>query len=896
SLQPLRSLKDNGRLGILAENHGLVFIRAFPGHRWTRATAGMPLYAGDQIRCETRGAHAAVIRLTQVSDTSVAEKVKTDTDSAPVVALSPELTLGPGGWLELQPASPPQLLSGDVYLRHLPSIIGPDGQTQTCPDEATLRAITEPAALQQLNVTPPWLQSLSGHLTAESLGSLVAQVDGRDVALTLGFHHVTIEIRNQIVRTVIEESFVNNTAARLEGQFHFPLPHDASISGFGMWVGGQLIEADVVERQRAREIYETILRENRDPGLLEWEGGNIFKARVFPIEAHSEKRIRITYTQTLPLQHGAMRYVYPLRSELLQQHPLRDLSIDVLVHSEVPLQTVRCLSHPITEIQQTEHSAQLHYEARETTPSRDFEFQCSLDGRQNDVVAIPHIRGDDGYLMVQLTPPAVSDGNWSRTLLRDGTPLEVILLCDTSRSMDQFARQQQAETVQSLLGSLGESDRIRLACCDVGCDWLQQEPAAVTEELRNRLQQQLQERRSLGWSNLQVAFEQAFAAAAAHASERQLHIVYMGDGTVATDLQLNSSPFVNWLRARADQEQALPPCHAIAAGNTFDMSTLAAIGNVGHGTTRVMKGSTTGAELASDLMFEITRPGLRNLQVEFRNVRVAAVYPQTLPNLPDGMQQILTGRFLPTPGDNNAEIVITGERNGETVRYAARLPLQEPSRPDTPGSEQKSDTLVALQESGQQDLNSFIPRLWAKAHLDQLLSEPATPELQARIIALSKQFHLITPLTSLLVLETDADRVRFGVERSMQMRDGEQFFAEGREEAEYSLRQQQLQAAKQWRQQLYQTVRSQISQYSTALPLWGSPQIIKGMQVSSLNSVYSRFAIPHHSAVEYSNGTVYPFYTLRTPDSGVRNRWFSSDQQGINATYWGFQSTDDGLL
>ncbi|MCA9060678.1 MAG: hypothetical protein KDA85_19335, partial [Planctomycetaceae bacterium] len=516
SLQPLRSLKDDGRLGILAENHGLVFIRAFPGHRWTRATAGMPLYAGDQIRCETRGANAAVIRLTQVSDTSVAEKVKTDTDSAPVVALSPELTLGPGGWLELQPASPPQLLSGDVYLRHLPSIIGPDGQTQTCPDEATLRAITEPAALQQLNVTPPWLQSLSGHLTAESLGSLVAQVDGRDVALTLGFHHVTIEIRNQIVRTVIEESFVNNTAARLEGQFHFPLPHDASISGFGMWVGGQLIEADVVERQRAREIYETILRENRDPGLLEWEGGNIFKARVFPIEAHSEKRIRITYTQTLPLQHGAMRYVYPLRSELLQQHPLRDLSIDVLVHSEVPLQTVRCLSHPITEIQQTEHSAQLHYEARETTPSRDFEFQCSLDGRQNDVVAIPHIRGDDGYLMVQLTPPAVSDGNWSRTLLRDGTPLEVILLCDTSRSIYQFARQQQAETVQSLLGSLGESDRIRLACCDVGCDWLQQEPAAVTEELRNRLQQQLQERRSLGWSNLQVAFEQAFAAAAAH--------------------------------------------------------------------------------------------------------------------------------------------------------------------------------------------------------------------------------------------------------------------------------------------------------------------------------------------------------------------------------------------
>jgi hypothetical protein len=64
----------------------------------------------------------------------------------------------------------------------------------------------------------------------------------------------------------------------------------------------QLVEADVVEKQRAREIYEEILRERRDPALLEWAGGNVFKARVFPIPGRAEKRIKITYTQVLPLQ------------------------------------------------------------------------------------------------------------------------------------------------------------------------------------------------------------------------------------------------------------------------------------------------------------------------------------------------------------------------------------------------------------------------------------------------------------------------------------------------------------------------------------------------------------------------------------------------------------------
>ena len=117
------------------------------------------------------------------------------------------------------------------------------------------------------------------------MGSLLATVDGKNVPLTVGYHKVAVEIRDQIARTTVEESFVNPTDATLEGVFSFPLPADASISGFGMWIGDELVEADVVEKQRAREIYEDILRRKKDPGLLEWAGGNLFKARVFPIFA-----------------------------------------------------------------------------------------------------------------------------------------------------------------------------------------------------------------------------------------------------------------------------------------------------------------------------------------------------------------------------------------------------------------------------------------------------------------------------------------------------------------------------------------------------------------------------------------------------------------------------------
>src|SRR6185312_12417165 len=219
--------------------------------------------------------------------------------------------------------------------------------------------------------TPVWLAGFEGASNNESLGSLIVNLpDGRNEPLTVGYHKVTVDIRDQIARTTIEESFVNHTDATLEGQFHFPLPQDASISGFGMWIGNDLVEADVVEKQRAREIYEDILRQKRDPGLLEWTGGNIFKARVFPIEGHSEKRVKIVYTQVLPLRANRYRYSYGLRSELLRTKPLRELSVSVTVNSALPLKDISCPTHAVRR-QLTAHSAQLEFAAQEYSPTRD---------------------------------------------------------------------------------------------------------------------------------------------------------------------------------------------------------------------------------------------------------------------------------------------------------------------------------------------------------------------------------------------------------------------------------------------------------------------------------------------------------------------------------------------
>lgn len=436
------SLSDDGRIGKIVDHQGTVTLRPALQHRWTLVARRMLLKPGDWLRTDVRGANAVRVKLLDGT----------------------EITLGPGSLLELVEADRVRVIQGEFQVkaaqRSKLQLSGPDNQLVTLAENQVYRVADD--KLVPLDQVPTWLQGFEGSAAQESLGSLIAHVDGRNVPLTIGYHKVSVDIRDQIARTTIEESFVNHTGQRLEGVFYFPLPPDASISGFGMWIDGELIEADIVEKQRARDIYETILHERRDPGLLEWMGGNTFKARVFPIFAHSEKRIKITFTQVLPLNGNRYRYSYGLQSEMLQQTPLGELEIDVKVNSEVPLRHVSCPTHAAARIQATEHSAHVEFTAQEFTPRSDFEVVVETGSRPSDVVVIPHRRVDDGYLLLQLNPPG-SDGNWQRETLEDGDPIELLILADTSASMDDKSRQRQSEFITSVLATLSPEDRFNLS-------------------------------------------------------------------------------------------------------------------------------------------------------------------------------------------------------------------------------------------------------------------------------------------------------------------------------------------------------------------------------------------------------------------------------------------------
>lgn len=813
------ALSDDPAIGRVRDREGIAQVKPVSAARWSVADENLLLEPGDWVRTGARGANALSAALGRAG-----------------------LILGPGALVELVDATTLRLVNGEVEVSCPKEVkievLGPGGARLTATGTRAYRVHQD--KLGALDKNPAWLDGYKGNASTEAMGSLLAGIDGRDVALEIGYHKVVVDIRDQIARTEIEESFVNTTNSILEGVFYFPLPQDASISGFGMWIGDEYVHADVVEKQRAREIYETILRERRDPGLLEWTGGNIFKARVFPIGA--EKRIKISYTQVLPKVGDTWRYLYALQSEMLRLHPLKKLQIEVKVSSSEPISAVACPSHPC-RIRTTGAAASVEFDAQEYAPQADFELRVTTRAEAGALTVVPHRRADDGYFLVGFNVPAAGEDR--RETLPDGKPLSLIVVADTSGSVTGAARKSQLAFIEALLTSLSKADRFMVMTGDTEARWFAADMAPAQDEDIAKALRFVAARRPLGWTDLDRIFDAVLEKAG-----DGVQVVYVGDGTVTTG-DADPVAFANRLKAKFRGKGSF---HAVAPGSAFEPGVMKAIAGLGGGSWREIGGGTDPAKAAHQLLKEVAAPGFKDVTVEFKGAAVAAVYPGTISNVPAGTQQFIVGRFNPTGGEVRGKVVVRGTLDGRPATYSGELVL-----------------------AGADEGNSFIPRLWARHHLDHLLEQGSAAGIKERIIALSEDYQIITPYTSFLVLESDADRERFGVKKRFRMRDGEEFFAQGRQGADFELARQQMLRARSWRVRLQREALATISRMGRDLMEALAPELLSDGYLFGRHRAPARL---HFGYTVSGNKSSYRFKNDGAFDE--REQTNSAKSEGIN--------------
>jgi Ca-activated chloride channel family protein len=180
-----------------------------------------------------------------------------------------------------------------------------------------------------------------------------------DQALTIKYHHVDINIKDQVATTHVDQVFKNDNPWAAEGTYIFPLPEGAAVSDFVMWADGQPVRGQILEAEDARTIYNDIVRRMKDPALLEYVGRRALKASVFPIPPGGERRIELEYALVLPAEGGLVHYTYPLSTERFSKEPLEDLLLKAEIESQVPIKAVYSSSHDVSVDRKDDYHARL---------------------------------------------------------------------------------------------------------------------------------------------------------------------------------------------------------------------------------------------------------------------------------------------------------------------------------------------------------------------------------------------------------------------------------------------------------------------------------------------------------------------------------------------------------
>ena len=537
-------------------------------------------------------------------------------------------------------------------------------------------------------------------------------------SLAIKYHRVTVDIENQVATTHVDQVFLNETGYDLEGQYIFPVPHGAAISHFAMWVDGSKLEAQILDKDEARSIYEEIVRERRDPALLEYVGRSAFRASIYPIPAHGEKRVEIEYSEVLPLDHDMIRYVYPLNTEKFSSRPLQDVSISVRVSSRRTIGGLYSPSHELQIDRVSDYQADLKYHDANVTPDKDFELLFSVGSDDLGINVISYREADDdGFFLMLVSPPRLASQ-------RQAIPKDVLLVLDTSGSMRGAKLAQAKRAAKYVLENLNREDRFGIVAFSSGAHIYAKQLSDI-HHAESALSF-IDDLTAGGGTNIDLAFQEALRHA--RLSRPQV-VLFLTDG-LATEGETRTDKILARVADLASDSVRLFTFGVGYDVNTILLDTLA---EVHHGSSLYVRPGEDIERGVSSLYDRISSPVLSSPTLDLGSIRGWDLYPNPLPDLFAGSQLVLLGRYREAA---TTELVLSGYVNGrlQTHEYAD----------------------VRFRTAGGAN---FIPRLWATRKIGHLLTQislhGSNRELVDEIVALSVRYGIVTPYTSFLVDEEE---------------------------------------------------------------------------------------------------------------------------------------------
>jgi len=580
--------------------------------------------------------------------------------------------------------------------------------------------------------------------------------------LSLAEMQVDVRIDNGDARVSVRQIFANHTAQIQEGNYVFALPSSTQVSDFAVWDGPTRIPAVVLERKRAKALYQELKSQAIDPGLLQQgertddddRRNSVFSAHIVPIPAWGTKRLEMEYHQRIPLDAHKSYFVLPLKPDAYSSQRVGRLVIHFELHSEAAIRdfTVPGKLLAFKSAQSDSHTVRGSIEATNVDLAEDFTAIWAMADTGNALQVIayrdPHPAPTAGPTL-DLTPPsgdtrskkksakskpADEPGYFEATAQLNApaasapassSPRTVVVLMDTSLSMQWEKLERSYAAAAQALQSLQPTDRFNLLLFNTRVDSFR--PASVSADTATVMAaiEWLRASHLRGGTDLQKALE----AGLTQASAPQSALLVLTDGGVDHG-EIRTGPLAAWYAKRWNQLPAdrRPRTDVFAVGDDANLPLLRMLARNNGVLEHVLSSEPVEFKLAAFLSKANQTPISGLALTTSAKTTIDKVYALD-DTVYDGGQATWVGQY--THPVKAAAFDAQGQQQGRSVRVSTKV--------DLPAE--------ALE-------HNQLPRLWAGARiqalLDQIDRDGETEAAIQEIIRLARKYKFVTPYTSFL--------------------------------------------------------------------------------------------------------------------------------------------------
>jgi len=548
--------------------------------------------------------------------------------------------------------------------------------------------------------------------------------------LAIKTHRVNVTIDSQLAVTKVEQVFQNNTDRVLEATYIFPLPPGATINDFAMFINGKRMSGQLVEKTQARQIYTDIVRRMRDPGILEYIGGNLFKLNVYPIPANGRQKLEVEYSEVLKRDSGMHKYTYPLKTEEAASQTLDDFTVGITLKSKDPITNIYSPSHKMGIARKGENEAVIGFEQDKALLDRDVVLYYTVSDKSFGMNLMTHRpeKDKDGYFMMLITPRAYFKD-------ADILPRDVCFVLDTSGSMQTDNKMRQAkEALKYCVSSLNEKDRFTVIAFSTAVNPMSTTLLDATAVNQVEATLFIEKQEAMGGTAIHSALVEALSIKRVDETERPYVVVFLTDGrpTIGED---RTDEIVKAVGVGQNVR-----IFTWGVGHDVNAHLLDRIASETRAVSEYVEPKESIEQKVSLFFNKMSKPVLASPKIAWGKAKVHDVYPGDIGDLFAGQQVTVFGRYS-TTGD--AAVTLEGAVKG------------------------KKATQTFEGTFGADAGNSFIEKLWASRHVGFLLDEirlrGEKPELKDEVIRLSRTYGIQTPYTSYLVLETKEEYAKHGI-------------------------------------------------------------------------------------------------------------------------------------